>query len=70
MPLTAYRTDSGTDYSKYTLEEKQNVAAAMSIAGAVKAVLDTPILTEEGELTNESKKVATSLKKVVQKHNG
>lgn len=61
---------SGTDYSNYTSEQKQNVAAAMSIAGAVKAVLDTPILTEEGTLTDESKKVATSLKKVVQLHNG
>lgn len=59
---------SGTDYSKYTLEQKQGVAAAMSIAGAIKAALDTPILTEDGNLTDESKQIASSLKKVVQQH--
>lgn len=61
---------SGTDYSKFTDEEKKSVAAAMSIAGAIKAVLDTPILTQEGNLTPESEKLTYSIKKVIKQHNG
>lgn len=30
------------------------MASAMSMAGAIKAVLDTPILDEDGNLTRES----------------
>lgn len=61
---------SGTDYSKFTPEQKKTVAAAMSMAGAIKAVLDTPILTEEGNLTDESKSVAQSVQKVITSNNG
>lgn len=56
---------SGTDYAKYSMEEKKTVAAAMSLAGAIKAILDTPILTEEGKLTEESEKLAVQMKKQV-----
>lgn len=61
---------SGTDYSKFTDEQKKTVAASMSIAGAIKAVLDTPILTQEGNLTPESEKLTYSIKKVIQQYNG
>lgn len=53
---------SGTDYSAYTPEQKATVAASMSLAGAIKSVLDTPILTEDGKLTTESEVVASSIK--------
>lgn len=52
---------SGNDYSMYTSEQKAVVAACMSTAGAIKAVLDTPILTEDGTLTPESIDVADSV---------
>ena len=48
----------GTDFSSFTDDEKHTVAAAVSIAGAIKAVLDTPLLTEDGKLTDESAFVA------------
>lgn len=46
--------EKGTDFRKFSSEEKQCVASAMSLAGAIKAVLDTPILDEAGNLTKES----------------
>lgn len=47
----------GNDYSKYSSESKKVIASAASLAGSIKAVLDTPILTEDGELTEESEKM-------------
>ena len=43
-----------TDYRDYNDYEKKVVAMARATAGAVKAVLDTPILTEDGAVTTES----------------
>lgn len=45
---------SGNDYKTYSDDQKKTIAAALSWAGAIKAVLDTPILTEDGSLTGES----------------
>ena len=45
---------SGTDYSKFSIEEKKVIASAASLAVSIKGVLDTPILSEEGNLTEES----------------
>lgn len=56
---------SGTDYSLFTPEQKSTVAACMSLAGAIKAVLDTPILSEDGKLTPESMRVADSVQGVL-----
>ena len=56
---------AGTDYSKYTQEQKNLVAACLATAGALKAVLDTPILTEEGNLTKESEKISDSVQQVL-----
>ena len=50
--------DEGDDYSLYSDEAKKVVVSAASIAVTIKAVLDTPILTESGELTEESRIVA------------
>lgn len=44
----------GTDYSKYTADSKKAIAALVSTVASVKAVLDTPILSEDGGLTDES----------------
>lgn len=51
----------GTDFRAFSDDEKHTVAAAVSIAGAIKAVLDTPILTEDGKLTDESAAVAEDI---------
>lgn len=51
-------SSKGTDYRNFSAAEKQIIAETAAAAVAVKAVLDTPILTEEGELTEESRQVA------------
>lgn len=46
--------DKGTDYGDYGQDEKDILAMAWSLAVAAKAVLDTPILNEDGSVTKES----------------
>ena len=53
--------DEGTDYSQFSDESKRIIACAASAAVTVKAVLDTPILTEDGSLTEKSGTTATAL---------
>ncbi len=48
---------SGCDYSQYKQSSKKIVALSMSVAAAIKKVLDTPILKEDGTLTESSLKV-------------
>ncbi len=55
----------GTDFSQYSKEEKAVVAANLSVAKAVKAVLDTPILTEDGNLTDESEDIVEPVQKMI-----
>ena len=47
----------GVDYGAYSVENQKTVAMSAALAKAVKTVLDTPILDENGSLTEESKKV-------------
>lgn len=49
--------DHGADYSIFNIEEKKAVAGALSLAGTIKAVIDTPILNKDGKLTNESAQI-------------
>ena len=44
----------GDDYSQYSVESKKVVASCASVAVSIKSVLDTPLLTEGGALTEES----------------
>lgn len=44
----------GADYSAYSPESKKTIASAASTAVTIKAILDTPILSEDGSLTKES----------------
>lgn len=50
------------DYRYFSIDQQKAVAASRSIAGAIKRVLYTPILSEEGNLTAESEKVATDIR--------
>lgn len=65
MPLTYAMNQiiekEGGDYSQHTLESKQIVAAAASTAISVKTVLDTPILSDDGSLTEESETVSATM---------
>lgn len=66
--MEAVVKERGTDYREYGEEDRKTIAMALATAGAVKAVLDTPILTKEGAVTEESltayKKVEAFLPKV------
>ena len=55
----------GEDYRNYSAESKRLVASCASTAVAVKAVLDTPILTEDGALTEASEVTLNSLEGVL-----
>ena len=58
--------EKGADYRKFSEEEKQVVASAMSLAGAIKAILDTAILDKEGNLTEESGVIIGETKKKIE----
>lgn len=47
----------GIDYSQYCVEDKKIVASCTGLAGAIKAVIDTPLLNEDGTLTLKSQAV-------------
>ena len=53
--------NEGTDYSLYAEDSKKTIACAVSAAVTVKAVLDTPILAEDGSLTEKSENAVTAL---------
>lgn len=54
--------NKGTDFRTFSNEEKKIVAEAMALAGAIKAILDTPILDDDGNLTSESEIVINNIK--------
>ena len=56
----------GTDYRQYAPESKKIIASCASIAVTIKSVLDTPLLTEEGSLTKESKEILISTRPVLE----
>lgn len=47
----------GTDYSLYQADSKKAIASAASIAVTIKTIIDTPILTEDGSVTTESRQL-------------
>ena len=57
--------NSGTDFSKYSLIEKEIVGKSMSTAGALKSVLDTAILNNEGALEESALKIADNANKMI-----
>lgn len=52
----------GTDFRDFSEEEKNKIAEAMSLAGAIKAILDTPILDDDGNLTSESEVIVGNIR--------
>ena len=60
-------TAEGTDYRAYSQQSKKIVASAASVAVSVKAVLDTPLLSDAGELTEISEITASETAEHIQK---
>ena len=57
----------GTDYSTYSPESKKTIMAAASNVGSIKAVLDVPILTDDGSLTEQSGEIVDKIGKLLYK---
>lgn len=57
--------EEGIDYRMYKPESKKAIAIVASTAVSLKAVLDTPILTAEGELTKESEQITQKMKELI-----
>ena len=53
--------NEGEDYRNYSAESKKIIMKTVSTAGSIKAVIDTPILNEEGALTIESEEISTKI---------
>ena len=51
----------GDDYRLYSVDSKKAIASCASVAVSVKSVLDTPLLTDDGLLTEQSGETATSI---------
>lgn len=54
--------EHGADFSKFSIEQQQAIAAAASLAKAIKMVLDTPILDKNGNITSDSNKILELIK--------
>ena len=59
--------DEGTDFRTYSPESKKKIAVAVVTAKSIKAVLDTPILTKDGEVTRESEEVEERIQGILYK---
>ena len=53
--------NEGVDYSKFQLESKKKIASAAATAVTIKSILDTPLLKEDGSLTENSDAVIHKL---------
>lgn len=65
MPLIYKMSDivktEGYDYSLYSTDSRKIIASCASVAVSIKSVLDTPLLTDDGLLTDESEGTATNI---------
>lgn len=59
--------NEGEDYRFYSADSKKIIMAAASTASSIKAVLDTPILTTEGNLSEQSEKITNQIGKIIYK---
>ena len=57
----------GDNYRNYSPESKKVVMAAASTAGSIKAIIDTPLLTDDGALTEESEMISNKVKVLLYK---
>ncbi len=64
--MTQIIKTKGADYRKFSKGEKEVVAEAMTLAGAIKAVIDTPILDDSGKLTKQSEKIIQNTRRQIE----
>jgi hypothetical protein len=57
--------EKGENYATFDMQEKRTIAAVASTAVAIKTVLDTPVLSEDGKLTEESEMIAKEIQEDV-----
>lgn len=57
--------EEGDDYRQYQSDSKKAIASCAALAVTIKSVLDTPILTDDGLLTEESETTLESAKKSI-----
>ena len=53
--------NEGVDYSQFAAESKKKIASAAAVAVSIKTILDTPLLTDDGSLTETSAQVVYQL---------
>ncbi len=53
--------EHGVDFRSFSQKQKESVAASVSLASAIKSVLDTPILSKGGNLTMQSQKLLNEM---------
>lgn len=53
--------NEGYDYQKYSKESQGLISSCVSVAVSVKSVLDTPLLTDDGLLTDESEETVANI---------
>ena len=56
--------EHGNDFRSFSQQQKESVAASASLAKAIKSVLDTPILSKEGNLTSQSQRLLKEMDSV------
>lgn len=54
-------SEEGYDYSLYSENSKKVIASSVALALSIKALIDTPILTDDGSLTDLSKNLVQKL---------
>ena len=59
MQLEDVLATQGEDYLQYSDAARSVVLRSATLAGSVKALLDTPILTADGALTDDSERILT-----------
>lgn len=61
--MTQIISNKGADFRTFSDDERKVVAEAMAMAGAIKSILDTPILDDAGNLTLESEQIVEMTRK-------
>lgn len=59
--------EEGEDYRLYTEESRKVIASCASVAVTIKSVLDTPLLTDDGLLTEESEGTASNVESFLER---
>lgn len=60
---------NGSNKMNYTKQERETLAVCINMAGAVKSILDAPIIDREGELSKKSLEAITNGEKCLQEIN-